>query len=621
MKKLINNIKDNYKLVTGILITGIVIGWAIFGLNGRNPSGLSDAGDNTGIADESPESTVWTCSMHPQIKQDKPGDCPICGMDLIPLQKMESAEGVYDPNEIMMSDAAAKLAEVQTTIVTMARPEKTIHLQGKVEADERKMAEITSRFGGRIEKLFVNFTGDYVGKGDKLATIYSPELVTAQKELLEAYSMKDSRPGLYEAARTKLLLWDLTADQIRKIEDAREPLVYFDVLSPISGTIMKRNVSLGDYVKQGDKLFMVTDLSRLWVMFDAYESDLPWIKTGDRIEFEVRSLPSQKFKGKVAYVDPFIDPITRSAKVRVDIDNPGQRLKPQMFAGGLLYSSTASDTDKLLVPKSAVLWTGKRSVVYVRVPDRESPTFIHREITLGAETGNYYVVVEGLKEGEEIATNGVFKVDAAAQLEGKRSMMNRAGSEDQNKTGHDHTSNDDLDHSASGMQDMRGVNETDQQVVNINRYEVDPLFRKQLTGLYETYLPMKDAFVETNPKKVRKAAKKLMPAIEGVNMNLLEGQAHMEFMDLVKILKESVFAIQESKDIEVQRKNFSDFNNAFYRLIKSFGLEGQKVYYQFCPMAFNDKGAFWLSSDEEISNPYFGDVMLRCGEVKEVIDR
>lgn len=418
MKKIFQNIKSNYKLVLGVLIVGLAIGWIIAPSGNTNGAGDEHAGHN-----HEEEATTWTCSMHPQIKQDKPGLCPICAMDLIPLSSMGGGENA-DPNEIVMSESAAKLAEIQTSVVALGEPEKSIYMQGKLHVDERRIAELTARFGGRIEELFVNFTGQEVRKGQKLATIYSPNLVSAQRELIEASEFKEDNPSLYQAARAKLKAWDLSERQINKIEASGEPEVNFNVLSPITGTVTMRHVALGDYVKEGTTLFKVADLTKLWALFDAYETDLPWIKIGDKMNFTLQALPGEEFKTKVTYVDPIIDAKTRVAKVRAEINNKELRLKPEMFTNGVLTSKIANGQKAVIIPKSAVLWTGKRAVVYTKVQERESPTFLYREIILGPEAGAFYVVKEGLEPGEEIATNGVFKIDAAAQLVGLPSMMN-----------------------------------------------------------------------------------------------------------------------------------------------------------------------------------------------------
>lgn len=436
MDKIISNIKGNYRLVLIVLAIGVFLGWLIFHPTKTDGISNSHIESHEGHDHSSEDPTTWTCSMHPQIKMDQPGQCPICAMDLIPLATNQTAGQEIDSDEIVLSEAASQLANIQSLAVTRGNPQKTVNLQGKVHADERNIAELTARFGGRIEELHVNFTGQKVRKGEELATLYSPDLVTAQRELLEALSFKESRPAFYNAARAKLKLWDLTEEQINEIELEGEPQLYFDVQSPISGTVMIRHVALGDYVKQGDALFQVTDLTRVWVLLDAYESDLPWIRQGDHVELKIPSIPGKVFESRVSYIDPFIDPSTRVAKVRIELPNPAGALKPQMFANGVLHSKLADSGERLLIPKSSVLWTGKRAIVYVKVPDRESPSFLYREITLGPEAGNFYIVSEGLEEGEAIAVNGVFKIDAAAQLEGKPSMMNPQGG--MVSSGHDH---------------------------------------------------------------------------------------------------------------------------------------------------------------------------------------
>ena len=611
MKNRFQNIKENYKLILIVLVAGLFMGWLFFHSSGETTT----AGENTATVETHDhaheEATVWTCSMHPQVRSDKPGKCPICSMDLIPLSSLESDDGQTDPNAIVMTDAAAKLAEIQTTVVHEGSPEKSLYLQGKVEPDERNIAELTARYGGRIEKLFVNYTGQQVNKGERLATIYSPELVTAQRELLEAMNYKDTRPALYKAARAKLKLWDLTEDQISAIENEGEPKTYFNVISPISGTVTKRHVSVGDYVKEGNALFQVIDLSQVWVLFDAYQSDLPWLKKGDKAEFTIQSLPGKTYTGRVSFIDPFLSPTTRVAKVRVELKNPQQKIKPEMFVNGYIQSKIAANSEDLLIPKSAVLWTGKTAVVYVKKPDAKNPTFNYREIVLGPEAGNYYVVASGLKAGEEIATNGVFKIDAASQLQGLPSMMNPEGG-------------DSGAGSMPGM-DMSSGNKSmnkKEQASNATASKsdgTDPAFKAQLTKVYENYVNMKNAFVASDAQKVRQEAQKVENALQSVDMELLKGDAHMAWMNQLKTLNPEIKAIAGSSDIAAQRLAFSKFNDAFYKSLQLFGLENDTAYYQFCPMANNNKGAYWLSETKEIRNPYFGEDMLGCGETRETL--
>jgi Cu(I)/Ag(I) efflux system membrane fusion protein len=603
MKKLVKNIKQNYKLVLIMLVSGLFLGWLIFHPPGTERTSETYNESHEGHDHSSDDPTTWTCSMHPQIKQDKPGQCPICAMDLIPLTTTQSPGGETDPDEIVLSESAARLADIQTIMVSKGTPQKSLFLQGKVQVDERNISELTSRYGGRIEKLFVNFTGQRVLKGEKLATIYSPDLVSAQRELLEALSFKESRPSYYVAARSKLKLWGLSDNQIDAIEKNVEPELFFDVLSPISGTVMVRHVSQGDYVKEGSALFQLTDLSRVWVMLDAYESDLPWIRKGDHVEITMQSLPGSTYEGKVTYIDPFINPSTRVAKVRIELPNRELKLKPEMFANGVLHSAIAESSDQLLIPKSSILWTGKRAVVYVRVPERESPSFLYREISLGPEAGDFYVVSDGLVEGETVAVNGVFKIDAAAQLEGKPSMMNPGGG--RISTGHNH-----------GGEEVIEANNGELLLTDIR---VAKEFKDQLTIVYTSYLKMKDAFVDSDAKKASDESYKVSKVLDAVDMSLLEGEAHIEWMSQLESLKDALTSIQKTSDIAKQRQFFSSLNETFYRSLKAFGLSNITSYYQYCPMAFDDTGAYWFSDSEEIFNPYFGDAMLKCGETKEVI--
>jgi Cu(I)/Ag(I) efflux system membrane fusion protein len=605
---MISSIKNNYKLIIVAIFVGIFFGWLFFYSSEEATLVNPDTVSHEGHDHSAEESTIWTCSMHPQIKQNKPGKCPICAMDLIPLASMSVEGDDVDPYEIVMTESAAKLADIQSMVVSKGVPEKTIYLQGKVQSDERNVAVITARFGGRIEQLFVNFTGQNVRKGEKLATIYSPDLVTAQHELLEAVTFKESRPSLYKAVRNKLKLWDLTDKQISAIEVKGEPQYYFEILSPISGTVIMRHVAIGDYVKEGTTLFKVVDLSKIWVMFDAYESDLPWIKLGDKVDFTIQALPGKNFSAKVSYIDPFINAETRVAKVRVVVPNPKLNLKPEMFVNGLLESKIAETANEILVPKSSVLWTGKRAVVYVKVPDRQSPSFLYREVVLGPEVGSFFVVTEGLDEGEEIATNGVFKIDAAAQLVGFPSMMNPDGG----KTSSAHN------HGEGSMSDeeIKEIEETENGAIYYSKYVSDK-FKKQLGDLIDVYLKMKDTFVAINENEVNLEAKKVLASLNNVDMTLLVGDAHISWMKLLANLESNLNGIISMNGIEMKRKHFSTVSDDLIDAIKKFGMPNKKaIYVQFCPMAFNNKGVYWLSDKKEIRNPYFGDKMLKCGEIK-----
>ncbi len=367
--------------------------------------------------------SLYTCAMHSQLRLHKPGNCPICGMKLIPVNQVSSNNNKM----VEMSPEAIALANIQTTMVkSSGTSAKGINLTGKIMVDQRNIYTPTAQFDGRVEKLYVNFTGQYVSKGEVLASIYSPDMISAEQELLVALSYKSSNPEMYQAARNKLKYWQIAGKEIDKIENNGKIVESLPIQAANSGVVMKLNVAVGDRIKTGDVLYEIANLGHLWVMMDAYEQDLGLIHKGDMIEFSVPSMPDKTYKAKVSFIDPYIDPETRIAKVRAEINNPDGELKPEMFVRGTVDANVKMPGG-LLIPQSAVLWTGKQSLVYVKIPNNKMPTFEYREVQLGPEVGDDYVITGGLRAGEEVATNGTFTIDAAAQLSGKTSMMEPKG--------------------------------------------------------------------------------------------------------------------------------------------------------------------------------------------------
>lgn len=407
-------LKNRYFSYSILIVLGIFLGWLFFHSSQKPAEKHEETTQTT-------KQTIWTCSMHPQIRLTKPGKCPLCGMDLIPLNQNGASD---DPDALYLTKEAAALANVLTSLVTRQKPVKEVRLYGKIQADERLLQSQVAHFPGRIEKLMINFTGEGVHKGQTLAQIYSPELITAQQELLEASKTKESQPEIYEAAKEKLQQWKLTDAQIAAIENSKMVQNDFDVVSNTTGIVTARRINNGDHIVPGTVLYDIADLSRVWGMFDAYESDLPFLKEGDPITFTIQALPGIMFSGKIKFIDPVIDPVTRVSKVRIEIENQAGRLKPEMFATGIVKADLHEYRNAMIIPRTAVLWTGKRSLVYVKQKDTQEPAFKARQIELGPMLGNSYVVTSGLNEDEEIVTQGAFSVDAAAQLEGKPSMMN-----------------------------------------------------------------------------------------------------------------------------------------------------------------------------------------------------
>ncbi|MDR1668029.1 MAG: efflux RND transporter periplasmic adaptor subunit [Bacteroidales bacterium] len=401
-----------YALLLG---AGMALGWWLFGNAGRHESHSHNAAATS-------EAQVWTCSMHPQIRQDKPGKCPICAMNLIPLK----SSGMMTPHTdaIVFSDEAAALANIQTTTAGRRRPVKEMRLYGTIQPDEHRLYSLVSHVNGRIEKLAVNFIGETVQEGQVIATVYSPDLQTAQQELLEAVKMQASQPALLAAAREKLRLWKLTDAQIEEMEQTGKVLPLTDIVANVGGVVTARRVAQGDYVAPGSVIFELADLSVVWALFEAYVTDLPYLRTGNRAEFTTSALPGQTFSGQISFIEPSLDALTRTVKVRVKIANPRLELKPGMYVDVLVHAALKQYDNEIVVPKTAVMWTGKRSIVYVKQQESDMPSFLLREVELGPSLGDAFVVLSGIDEGEQVVTNGVFSIDASAQLEGKPSMMN-----------------------------------------------------------------------------------------------------------------------------------------------------------------------------------------------------
>ncbi|WP_369415212.1 efflux RND transporter periplasmic adaptor subunit [Belliella calami] len=554
-------------IIISCLFFGAVAGWLIRGGGEEHPNHEHTHIDEDGVE--------YTCSMHPQIRQNEPGQCPLCGMALTPVSNKKVGES--SPFVLEITPEAVALSNVQTTRVKFGKGSGELTLSGKIQINEQRLKSLAANYAGRVDQLYINFTGQEVQKGQKLATLYSPELVNAQKELLETAKIKDKQPALYQASKEKLRLWKISEAQIAAIESSGEVQTQFDVFADVAGVVIARNIAVGDFVSRGSSLFEIVDLSNVWVMLDAYESDLGPIRKGDALSFQVSAYPGKEFKAKVTYIDPVLNPDTRTVGIRAEATNRDFELKPEMFVSANISTSQAGQSG-LVIPKTAILWTGPRSVVYVQVGNKEAPAFEMREIEIGARLGEDYLVLSGIEEGEFVVTNGVFAIDAAAQLSGNYSMMTRP---------------------------------------KVKTLDTPEAFRKQLTAFVQSYLDLKDALVKSDMKATLSTIDPAKSNLDKVDMELLDSETHEIWMELLKPLQRSLDKIAESKDLDGQRKHFETVSDNLIEAIEYFGLIGNTIYKQYCPMAFRDNGAYWLSNEIEIRNPYFGEMMLKCGEVKE----
>jgi Cu(I)/Ag(I) efflux system membrane fusion protein len=469
-----------------LVILAFVFGFVVRGLWVR-PLPVSQETDSQAHKAGSQEHTEWTCSMHPQIRQPKAGKCPICFMDLVPVY---SSGGDIGERQLTFSQAAIKLMEIETAPVERKFVTAEIRMAGKIDYDETRIKDITAWVPGRIDRLYVDFTGITVSKGDHMVYLYSPQLLSAQAELLQAVKgaenakaaselIRTSTAATLDAVREKLRLLGLTREQIANIEKTGKPVDHLTIYAPVGGVVIQKNATEQMYVETGTRIYTIADLSQLWVKLDAYESDMMWVRYGQQVEFETQAYPGEVFKGRISFIAPVLDPKTRTVKLRVNVENPDGKLKPEMFVRAVVRSKVAQagqvmdealagkwicpmhpdivkdtaatcdicgmdlktaeeigyvkvdmpDQAPLVIPASAPLITGTRAVVYVQLPRTDKPTYEGREVVLGPRAGDYYIVSSGLSEGEIVVTKGNFKIDSAMQIQAKPSMMSAPAEE------------------------------------------------------------------------------------------------------------------------------------------------------------------------------------------------
>ena len=644
-------------LIVGLLI-GILLMSTFFGSNheghdhGNNQDSHAHAADAS--TDDS-EETIWTCSMHPQIRQNEPGSCPLCGMDLTPVSSSDGG----DEFTLTMTPAAIALSQIMTSPVVSEVPVREISLPGRVVVDETRISVISAHYDGRIITQPVAQVGAEVRRGDVLVTVWSPDLIAAQQELIDAVrfyeanslrsstgtsearatnasfmysengaadsiaevgmqvSVSDadatvgsrassgatvgsrtsgadfandfgsSNSRILESSRQKLRFWGLTESQIAEIESQKVVRHEVEIRSPRSGVVLERNVKTDDYVSRGTRMYEIADLSGVWIDFESYEQDVRWLQQGDVVQYSAAAHPGETFAGRVKWVDVVVNEGTRTVRVRVDADNDSGAWKPGMLVRGRVLSEGRSSESALMVPSSAVLWTGERSLVYVESPDADVPTFESREVLLGDRLGDKWIVREGLEVGERVVSNGVFTVDAEFQLRDKVSMMNRG-------------------RGSAAPQGGRASAEV--------RDGVSSSFRGDFMNVLSVYMQAKDALVDSDGDAALRFASNLRTRVSELSEAGLSSEAQTVWLSQRKSLRRNLLNWSRSSDIEEQRVYFYQVSQQLIEASKSFGVEGV-VYQQYCPMAFDDSGANWLSMESQIRNPFLPETMLGCGEI------
>ena len=589
----------------------LLIGFALApGLKGT-PATTSEAESHAQHADTP---TIWTCSMHPQIRRDEPGKCPLCGMDLVPVKK--SAGGV---RTISISPDVMKLMKVQTVPAMHRYVTANVRMVGKIEYDETRLAHITAWVSGRLDRLFVDYTGIEVNKGDHMVYIYSEELFSAQTELIQAVKYRRDQPAstnrliqpidLAASSREKLRLLGLTTDQIEEIEQRGTPDTHIAINSPVAGIVISKLKEEGDRVRTGDRIYTVADLNHLWMKMDAYESDLTWLRYGQEVEFTTEAYPGEVFKGRVAFIDPMLNEATRTVKVRVNVSNEDGRLKPEMFVRAIVHSQIAaggrvldaslagkwispmhpeivkdepgdcdvcgmplvraetlgyvtaepSDIAKpLVIPVSAALLTGTRAIVYIQVPNAEEPTYEGREIVLGPRAGDYYLVKAGLEEGELVVTNGNFKLDSALQISAKPSMMTPEGG---GGGGHDH-----------GGESMPSEDGETMHIAGAPGISLSPRLKAQLQQAIASVETIGVAIESAELSHIREAFGQLGQRVAAIDGKQLSDDMRAQLQEFAMLLRNDSVEGKEITDLQNADRIYLVTKRHAERLQQMFGL-------------------------------------------------
>jgi Cu(I)/Ag(I) efflux system membrane fusion protein len=588
-----------------MLVFGLIFGALFFGGDSGGGGGGDDehAGHEHAEAGEEDGDVTWTCSMHPQIQQDEPGQCPICGMDLIPASSGESGPAI-EPDQIRLNERARKLARIRTSEVRRQSAEGvTRRLLGQVQPAETRVKTVTAWTSGRIDRLRVATTGQKVRRGQVIADIYSPEIYAAHRELLAARQQVAKLKGSAEyvqksatrtlaAAQRKLDLLGVSDAQLEKMTQADEPWDSVAIRTQFGGTVLERLVDEGNYVQAGTGIYRIADLSKLWVQLDAYESDLPNLAIGQPVEVTLASLPGEVFEGEIAFIDPVVNTRTRTVQVRVEVDNSDGRLRPGMWAKSTIFTTEeTSDTADapLVIPETAPLFAGQRSLVYIELPDKESPTYEAREVVLGAKVGGVFPVISGLREGEQVVTQGAFIIDADLQIRGGKSLMTRP--------------------------DDTAMQPVDQTVMVSNS------FRERLAPLFRTYLDAQRALASDQIDAAKAAAGSMQKALEVFEPGG-KRQAARVWDEQRPKLAERVLEFGSAESLDEARRALEPLTESMKGLLTRFGNPLDKpIRVASCPMAFGDRSAEWLQTSEEVDNAYRGAEMRRCGQVHETIDQ
>jgi membrane fusion protein, copper/silver efflux system len=565
-----------------VLLIGVMIGSTLFNRVGKAPTdgedGIRAANNDGGTG----EGILWTCAMHPQIRQPAPGTCPICGMTLIPLVQPDGVEH-GQAARLVVSERAAALMSVQVWPVERVGAAGEVRLSGTVGYDETQVHDVVVRTEGQVERLYVSYENAAVRRGQRIADIYSPAIQAASLELLQASraATAGGMPQLVEAAASQLLAMGVGRAQVDRILETGEPVRTVSVFSPADGIVSELAARQGEWLMAGGRLLRVSGLSQVWAQFEAYERDLARLRVGAPIQFTVEAFPGRIFAGTIAFIDPVVDGGRRTARVRVQVPNPGGSLKPGMLVRGQGGGGTPSAAT-LAIPATAPLLTGQRAVVYVQVPGTERPTFEARDVTLGERRGAYWEVTAGLAEGELVVVNGAFRIDSELQIRGQPSMMAPPRPADH------------------GSVPLR-LTETAE---------------RELERVVAAYLDVTLALSRDDAAASRRAAGALGSALAAADFNSVDVAAAADWRRARDAMRQRAGTMAGTSDLRILRRELVQVSERLEAAIRQYPSERTGPLFRVvCPMV-DGRQATWLARREVVENPYFGASMLDCGEVE-----
>jgi membrane fusion protein, copper/silver efflux system len=581
-----------------VLLVGLFIGSTVI-----NRFTAPHGGDDDGVRaangeDGSGDGVEWTCSMHPQVRQPGPGNCPICGMSLIPVATGDDDGEHGDLPRLVVSERAAALMSVQVWPVERLDVAGDVRLSGTIGYDETLMHDVVVRTEGQVERLYVNFENATVSRGQRLADIYSPAIQAASLELLQARraAQAGGMADLVEAAASQLLALGVTRGQVDRILETGQPARTFTVYSPGDGIVSELGVRQGEWLMAGGRIMRVAGLGRVWAQFEAFERDLGRLRVGSPMQFTVEAFPGQVFTGNVTFIDPIVDGARRTARVRVQVANPGGRLKPGMLVRGTgggtgaAAGTTASAATPLVIPASAPLLTGRRALVYVQLPGTERPTFEARDVTLGERKDAWWEVTDGLAEGELVVVNGAFRIDSELQIRGRPSMM--AG-EQQRVT------------PTTPRPDSRAI-----------QIRLSDAGGRELERVVDAYIDVTAALARDDAAAARSASRALEQALRAANLGELSGAPAADWKRLRDDMRGHASRMGGTSDIALIRRELLPVSTHLEHAVRAFASDRVGTLFRaVCPMVEGREGS-WLTRVQAVENPYWGAAMFDCGEVE-----